>query len=828
MKKTMIWLLVLSLLLGLTGCGAGTPEPSVSDTPSATDTAPSTEPAPTEPPVTTETVTTEPVITEPAAPSAPVPVTLKVMGYAADQQSGWLGQQLDAFQAAHPEYLITWDLSVRDRWENMAEVLRDDPDPDADIYFIRSSDFSLVMGEDLIRPIGEDAQRLLQDQAPQAAWDSVRFKGGYTYGLPLSCELTVALVYRKSVFSDQDIGALETMLEKSTVCFPSGIAYYGSMAFYAAGGSIDGSGIYDPKCGIRFGGPEGQEVGRKLSSLAADPDLRPHASWEDFLSGAVDAYIDSAFLYQEARQTLGDDVGIAPMPTITLSGSPKPLKNRLDFHMVCVGDREEHGELAEQLAAQLTSPEAQAARYQMTGAAPIARCLMQSPEVMADPLASTLMTQAFHNSVPYREIDSAFWGHMNGLLTTILSERPNDKRAAELVDRYFPTPMFPSQTQEPVLPPTEGKQRVVMRVWSGNTEWAQQVLDQFEDMHPEYSFYWLLEDTDTYMVTGRLSTEIDMDPSVDVMVYQRSDLDELLELEALAPIRQSAPAGIPQILMDSVTGADGQIYGLPISSSPELLFYNKDIYTPEDLGSLEALLEKGRVCYTLSGAESSLALFLANGCTLYGPKSNDPSAGIQLGGDRGYEVVSRLVELLNDPMLGDRHLSRNRMDTKDMISGEVAAWIGGDVIYRELLAGMGAEKLGVAPLPTVRIGGRDVPIPTVIDPTCVGVGADSRYPELAQELAALLASGENQLLRYQLHGHVPTDMTLMAEPSIFADHRKAISMEMAASQSCYYPSIPNTPNNYFELSRFLIDIIHGKVTKENYKECFDQFLQRFG
>lgn len=400
--------------------------------------------APTEPTVTEPTIT-DPSVTEPTAPSEPTPVTLKVMAYAADQQSGWLDQQLDAFEEDHPDYLITWDLSVRDGWDDMTMALREDPEPDADIYFIRANDLDLVMGEGLISPIGEDAQRLLSDQVPQAAWDTVRFKGGYTYGLPLSCAFAPVLVYRKSVLSTQDIGSLETLLDKGTVCFPLTTAYYGTMFFHANGGSVGGPGIYEPKYGVRFGGPEGHEVGRKLSEVSAHPNLRPYAYPQDFLDGSVDAFIDNAVLYQDARPVFGDDVGIAPMPTITLSGRPMPLKTTLDFYMVCVGRRKEYAALTEQLAAHLTSPEAQAARHARTGAIPIAHCLMETPAVAADPLASTIMIEAFQNSVPYREpedVAPGFYSRMTHLLTSISAEKPTDKRAAYFVDQYFPDPVI--------------------------------------------------------------------------------------------------------------------------------------------------------------------------------------------------------------------------------------------------------------------------------------------------------------------------------------------------------------------------------------------------
>jgi arabinogalactan oligomer/maltooligosaccharide transport system substrate-binding protein len=364
-----------------------------------------------------------------------------------------------------------------------------------------------------------------------------------------------------------------------------------------------------------------------------------------------------------------------------------------------------------------------------------------------------------------------------------------------------------------------------MRVWSEDRDWAQQMMAQFEALHPEYAFYWLYEEEGTYGLPQRLAAYQDLDPAVDVMVYLRSDLDELLALDALAPVTGSVSSGVPQVLTDAVTHSDGKRYGLPLSAQGDVLFYNKDLYTPEDLGSLETLMAKGRVSYSLSASNTSLALFLANGCTVYGPKGNDFSAGVQLGGGRGHEVVLRLTELLNDPALGDRYLSRNRMDVEDMATGTVGAWIGSYSMYRQFLSVMGPDKLGVAALPTLRIGARDVPIQTTVDPLCVGVGRDSEHPALAQELAAFLASRESQLLRYSLCGSLPADTALKNDPAVAQYPHRVTSMEMV-ERGCYYPlSFQGTPEYLTCLNDLLIEIVNGKVTKDDCRERWDQYLK---
>ncbi len=795
MKHITIWLLVLALLL--TGCTTSSDNPA----------------------------TTTPTPTEPT--TAPTPVTLKVMAFEADQQSGWLKQQLSAFEAAHPEYIITWDFILRGKWDFMSEILQTNPDPGADVYFIRPSELSLMQEKELIAPIGEDAQRLLADQLPQSAWDTVRTKEGNTYALPLSCSNTPVLVYRKSAFTDKEIGSLEAMLEKGIVHYELGSSYQASMLFFANGCSIGGPGVYDPELGVRFGGPEGRDVARKIVELANHPNIQTFLFDQSPPEGGADAFIYDSSLYEKAVQFFGDDAAVAPLPTVLLNGKNLLMKNVLAFEMVCLGAGTAHPDLAAQLAAHLTAPEAQLARYTSTGNTPIARCLMDNPVITADPLATVLMTQAFHNSVPNREMPIETLIDMEDyLLRPILQDDLDGSQAALRADKVFPTPTALPESQQPATPPAEGAPLVPMRIWTTSKDWAEQMLQRFQTLHPEYEFLWVVEDMSSFSIMEYLKSNPNPDPAVDVLLYEQCDLGTLLELDALAPVLGAAPAGVPQVLIDSVTGTDGNLYGLPIINSSGVLYYNKEIYAPEDLSSLETMMKKSRVYYPLSNPTIGLALLLANGCTIYGPQGNDPTAGVQLGGDRGYEVLLRTIELLNDPALGDDRYNKHGLGKEHFYSGEAGAWIGEIQDYQEMLAKLG-DKLGCAPLPTIRVGNRDIPLPTLQIPTCVGVGKNSRHPELAQELAAFLSSSESQLLRYKLTSSLPADTTLRTDPAFhYAPHHVA-AMETAENHCYFNPSIPNPPCDSIQLFPILYGIVNGEITKDNYKERWDQFLLQY-
>ena len=98
-------------------------------------------------------------------------------------------------------------------------------------------------------------------------------------------------------------------------------------------------------------------------------------------------------------------------------------------------------------------------------------------------------------------------------------------------------------------------------------------------------------------------------------------------------------------IVATVTASDGGVYGVPFSGNTWFMFYNKSIFTEEDVKSLDRMLEKGKVAFPLTNSWYMGAFYLANGCTLFGESGTDASAGINFGGKAGVEATQYLVSL---------------------------------------------------------------------------------------------------------------------------------------------------------------------------------------
>ena len=117
MKKLISTLLVSAMTLSLVACGAPK-NPTSTEAPAATE---STDAA-----ATTET----------AAPAEVQDITLKVWAPQVDQtdENSWLNVMLPEFEAAHPEYKITWDIGVCGEGD-AGTLVKNDPAAAADVFF---------------------------------------------------------------------------------------------------------------------------------------------------------------------------------------------------------------------------------------------------------------------------------------------------------------------------------------------------------------------------------------------------------------------------------------------------------------------------------------------------------------------------------------------------------------------------------------------------------------------------------------------------------------------------------------------------------------------
>lgn len=86
------------------------------------------------------------------------------------------------------------------------------------------------------------------------------------------------------------------------------------------------------------------------------------------------------------KEALGDNMGVAALPTYTLNGEEKQMMSYAGSKAIGVNPNTDNMVAAVELAVFLGSPEAQRAHYEMCGVIPCCTELMEDVEIGSDPV----------------------------------------------------------------------------------------------------------------------------------------------------------------------------------------------------------------------------------------------------------------------------------------------------------------------------------------------------------------------------------------------------------------------------------------------------------
>ena len=378
------------------------------------------------------------------------------------------------------------------------------------------------------------------------------------------------------------------------------------------------------------------------------------------------------------------------------------------------------------------------------------------------------------------------------------------------------------------------KKDVTIKVWVPSEDlmegysWLEEMQRRFEAKHPEYCIFWINE----AMGQGDAFSAITMDPNeaADVYMYVHDQQLRLIEAGGLAQLTDTyadqVKADNTQLAVDSVTHTDGEIYGLPMESNTWFLYYNKQVFTEEDVKNLDVMLEKGRVSLPFNNAWNAGAFFLGCGGTLFGEHGRDAEAGIDFSGaNGGYMAVKKMVELAQHP-----NSIFGGLDEYRLITGEVDAIFSGAWVFESLKQALG-DNLGIAMLPKFTIDGEEYQMTAMSGTKCVGVNdnvdnSDGKL-DLCMEFAAFLASEEGQLLRYEMRGVTPIHVNMDENESVTANDLAMAEINTMRDASVLHPYLNEM--NYFwtPMDAFARGIINGEINLDNYEEMVDRLNECF-
>ena len=356
---------------------------------------------------------------------------------------------------------------------------------------------------------------------------------------------------------------------------------------------------------------------------------------------------------------------------------------------------------------------------------------------------------------------------------------------------------------------------VTVTVWgpqedqsADNGKWLQTQCDAFNEAHPEWNI------TFNYGVCseGDAKTNIGTDPSAgaDVYMFANDQIPDLIKTGGIAELGGSTVDNIKannsETTVNTVT-YDGSVYGVPFTGNTWFMYYDKSVFSEDDIKSLDAMLEKGKVAFPLDNSWYIAAFYVANGCTLFGADGGDAAAGFDFGGEKGAQVTDYLVDLVANPNFANGDVGTNA-DAKAFFSG---TWD-----YQKAVDAYG-ENLGIAPAPSITINGELKQMKAFAGSQAVGVNPAgalyAEHPEVAVALAAYLGGTEAQQAHYDLRNIIPTDSNIKVDDAL-----AQAQMDTMSYASIVQPLQADMGNYWSPAESMGKELVAGTVTHDNAAE----------
>lgn len=331
-----------------------------------------------------------------------------------------------AYQAANPDK--SYKFYYGEHGENdVATKVLNDVEAAADVFSFASDQINKLVNGDALARIGGDKLTALKDSDAESAVDSatVTVNGeDRTYAYPYT-DNTFFLYYNKSVFEEEDVGTLDGILAKCSSSKRFAMAlndgWYTTSFYFGKG--LDYEVTYDEALAEKtitcdFGNDTGKAVTEAIWKLVSDNRVKADADDSKinagFQDGSVVAAVTGIWNRSSIESYLGDNFGVAKLPTYTLDGEQVQLVSFAGYKLFGVSNYSKNKAEAMQFAEFYTNRENQLKHFEARGFVPTNKEARTDEKVQNDPCAKAITEQLPHSKVQ-KNVPSTLWVPFEGL-----------------------------------------------------------------------------------------------------------------------------------------------------------------------------------------------------------------------------------------------------------------------------------------------------------------------------------------------------------------------------------------------------------------------------
>lgn len=355
----------------------------------------------------------------------------------AEDQGAWLQTMCENFSKEHPNWDITFKYGVTNEAE-VAKMIVQDPEASADVFMFANDQLMDLLPANAIAKLGGETKEYVESTNSEAIVDSLTVDGNL-YGVPFTTN-TWFMYYDTSVFTEEEAGNFNKMLEKAKISFPLTNSWYLASFYLANGCTLFGDGT-DAEAGIDYSGDKALEVTNFLVDLVnnenfvVDVDGSGIAGIRD---GSIKAMFSGSWDYAAVKEALGDNFGAKALPVVNYGGEDKQMLAFAGSKAIGVNPNCEYPQVAVALAKYLGSPEAQMAHYETRNIIPCNLELLESEEIKNDMLV-TAQNDTFDNTSiiqPFIAPMVNYWENTDNFGKSLRNKEVTHENAKEKTEAY--------------------------------------------------------------------------------------------------------------------------------------------------------------------------------------------------------------------------------------------------------------------------------------------------------------------------------------------------------------------------------------------------------
>lgn len=319
------------------------------------------------------------------------------------------------------------------------EFVKKDPDAAADVFSMPHDQLGQLVESGNIYKNTKYADEIKNSNIVPAV--QAASYNGDLYGYPYGIE-SLLLYYDKSKLTEEDVKIFEGITKKAKlgVNLSEPGANYTLVPFILANNvKLYGDNGEDVK-GSTFNTPEGLQALKWISNLKNNKNV-VHVNADSISalqSGKINALIGGPWSYNQVKEILGDNIGVATYPTTDFGNGPVQLKAFLGVKLYAVKATTKYPLEAMKLANYLSSSKVQKHAFKEKGTIPSDKEIQKSSDVQADTLASTVIQMGKpENSVVMPKVPEmvTFWPPADALIIDAYSGKIANKDMKAKLDQ---------------------------------------------------------------------------------------------------------------------------------------------------------------------------------------------------------------------------------------------------------------------------------------------------------------------------------------------------------------------------------------------------------